>query len=191
MTTSRVRALSIALVALLASACLVVGMSAAEASSLPQSVPLRATFVDMFPGDSAHQAWTVDIPNDARVAKTDVVATGPGVAHWTATLCPRAGGPCVDLLAVGTGTVIDAGAYDLGIGVTLVSIDPGQSQSLDGRITLVESGGGSLAMTGADSVVPLLLAAAAACALGLLLVVLARRRRDDDDDTSLSNGARS
>lgn len=181
MTRTR-RLLSAALVATLASACLLAGTSGAAA--LPRSVPLTAEFTNLEPGDSASHAWRVDIPYDARVQRAVVHRDGSGDATWTATLCHAGGGTCVNLLAGPVGRTLEAGTYDLAVGVTVGAFEPGDSQQIEGQLTFVQRDSGSLAMTGAASLVPLLVAALAAVTVGLLLLVVARRRRSDDSITT-------
>ncbi|MDM7855421.1 hypothetical protein [Cellulomonas alba] len=172
---------SAALVAALVAACLLAGASGADA--LPRSVPLSVEFANLLPGGSASHSWQVDIPYDARLQKAAVHRQGPGVADWTATLCPSRGGACLDLLGAVDGKPVAAGSYVLAVGVTVTSFAPGDAQQMDGRLTFVQRDPGSLAMTGAGSVVPLLSAALAAVLVGLLLFVIARRRHSDEQVT--------
>jgi hypothetical protein len=187
MTTSpRTTALSIALVALLAAACVVTAGEAATAASLPRSVPLTAEFDDLRAGESASTSWDVDIPHAALITAASVRREGDDSVRWRATLCPAGGGSCVDLLGTPDGTPLAAGTYRLGVGVTMLALSAEPSQSIEGRVTFVERPAGSLAFTGSGSLVPLLLSAVAALAVGLLLFLAARRRRPADETEDLS-----
>ena len=178
-------ATSFALAALLAGASVVLGAGSAQA--LPQPVPLQVSFADLLPGDVRSTSWPVQVPYPAVIAQAALVKAGAGDLRWTARLCPVAGSACLDLLTAGVGTPLAAGDYELQVGLTVVDMQPGQSQSLEGRYTLVEdgllagTGGGPdvLASTGAPAL-SLGLTGVVVAVLGLLLVVLAHRRRGGD-----------
>jgi hypothetical protein len=185
-TTSRsTTPLSVALVALLVAACAIAGAGAADAAPLPRSVPMVAVFDGLMPGDSASRSWTVDVPRPALITDTAVRRTGESSAfRWHASLCPAAGGSCVDLLHSPDGTQLPAGTYRLGLGVTVVAVGAqsgsGSSESVEGHLTFVERPTGSLASTGSGSALLLLLSAAAIVAVGVCLLLAARRRRPAD-----------
>lgn len=178
-------AASFALAALLAGASVLFGASSAQALPLP--LPLQVSFTDLLPGDVRSTSWPVQVPREAVIAQAVLHKNGAGDLRWTARLCPVAGSACVDLMTAVVGTPLAAGSYELEVGLTVLDMQPGQSQTLEGRYTLVEDGllagtgggPGVLASTGTPAL-SFGLTAVAVAALGLLLVVLARRRRDDD-----------
>ena len=178
-------AASFALAALLAGASVLLGASSAQA--LPQPLPLQVSFTDLLPGDVRSTSWPVQVPHPAVIAQAALARAGTGDLRWTAWLCPVAGTACLDLMTAEVGTPLAAGDYELQVGLTVVDLQPGQSQTLEGRYTLVEDkvlpdtggGPGVLASTGAPAL-SLGLTAVAVAVLGVLLVVLARRRRADE-----------
>jgi LPXTG-motif cell wall-anchored protein len=177
-------AASFALAALLAGASVLLGASSAQA--LPQALPLQVSFTDLRPGDVRSTSWPVRVPRQTVIAQAALHKDGAGDLRWTARLCPVLGSACLDLMTAVVGTPLAAGAYELEVGLTVLDMPPGQSQSLDGRFILVEDGllagtgggGGALASTGFPAQ-SLGLTAVAVAVLGVLLVVVARRRRDD------------
>jgi LPXTG-motif cell wall-anchored protein len=187
-------AASFALAALLAGASVLLGASSAQA--LPQALPLQVSFTDLLPGDVRSTSWPVQVPRQTVIVQAALHKDGAGDLRWTTRLCPVLGGSCLDLMTAVVGTPVAAGAYELEVGLTVLDMQPGQSQSLEGRFTLVEDGlpsgtgtgtgtgtgggggGGVLASTGFPAQ-SLGLTAVAVAVLGVLLVVLARRRRDD------------
>lgn len=192
-------ATSFLLAALLAVAFVLLGAGTAQA--VPQSLPLQVSFTDLQPGDVRSTSWPVRIPQQAKIAQAVLHKDGPGDVQWTAQLCPVSGAGCLDVITAVVGTPIAAGDYTLRVGLTVVELQPGQTQSLEGRYTFVEdddglladtSGphgrGGALAATG-SSVLPVGLTAVAVAALGVLFVVLARRGDDEEADATGPEGA--
>ncbi|GEL95875.1 hypothetical protein [Cellulomonas composti] len=174
----RFAALALAFAALLGLASVV---GATRAQALPLSIPLEVTFRDMMPGESASHTWQVTVPERAVVSEARLEESGPGEATWTTELCPGAGA-CLDLGTLKVGTPLPAGSYDLRVGVTVHELDPGQTQSIEGRYTLVGApGDDGLASTGLGAG-PLAAAALAFALLGLLLLVVGRRRRTEHDE---------
>jgi len=169
--------------AVLAVACVFVGASGA--SALPSSVPLAASFSNLMPGDSASKTWRLVVPQEARVSQAVLNRTGTGVVDWRAQMCPTTGRPCVDLLKARVGTPVPAGTYELTVNLTVVELEQSETQSLEGRFTLVEAGGGELAHTGAQ-VWSAALASVLAAVVGILLVLVARRRHRDPDQPDLT-----
>ncbi len=170
---------SFAAAAALALASTVAGATSAQA--LPRAMPVEVHFRDLRPGSSASTSWALAVPRHAQVAQVAVTRTGTGVARWTATLCPSSGAACINLLAAVRGTSIPAGVYTLRVGVTMVDLDPGDTQSLEARYLLSEREAGPLAATGTAASTLAALAGAAAAA-GILLAALGRRRRALDDE---------
>ncbi|MEN0127997.1 MAG: hypothetical protein AAGC49_01055 [Brevundimonas sp.] len=166
----------------LAVACVFVGASGA--SALPSSVPLAASFSNLMPGDSASKTWRLVVPQEARVSQAVLNRTGTGVVDWRARMCPTTGGTCVDLMKASVGTPIHAGTYELTVNLTVVELEQSETQSLEGRFTLVEAGG-ELAHTGAQ-VWSAALASVLAAGVGILLVLVARRRHRDPDQPDLT-----
>ena len=74
---------------------------------------------------------------------------------------------------------VAAGAYDVTVSATNVSLGLGQTRALQGRVWF-EQTGGDLATTGAY-VWPLLGVSVALSVVGVLLVLLGRRRRREGD----------
>ena len=191
-------ATSLALGALLAGASVVLGAGTAQAA--PQALPVRVSFTELQPGDVRSSSWPVQIAAPAKVASAVLHQDGAPGVRWTARLCPTSGaGTCVDVMTLGQGASVAAGAYVMSVGLTVTGdLQPGQSHSLEARYTFVEDDDGmladtsgpfgsgrgrSLALTG-SAVLPLAASALAATTLGVLLVVLARRRRDDEVPTT-------
>ncbi|HEY0118127.1 MAG TPA: hypothetical protein VGC04_05040 [Cellulomonas sp.] len=191
-------ATSLVLAAVLACAWVVLGAGSAQA--LPRSLPLQVSFTDLQPGQTRSTSWPVQIPTRARITQAMLRQDGPGGVRWTARLCPVSGAACLDVMTAAVGTSITAGDYLLTVGLTVVDLQPGQSQSLEGRYTLVEDDDGVLADTGGDgpngglastglSVLPLGVTALALAALGVLLVVLARRRHEEQASDPPAEGS--
>ncbi|MDM7830494.1 hypothetical protein [Cellulomonas edaphi] len=180
MTTNprRFPALSAALAAALALGCVVLGASGSDA--LPQDVPLHVDFTELHAGAHAEKSWPVSLDYQAEVTSIVVDPVASGGLLWTATLCPTSGADCVDLAALRTGDLLDAGTYQLRVGVTVKQIDPNTSQEFEGRLRVREADAG-LAFTG-GSTTPLLLGALASGVVGVVLLLVGRRRRQDDAD---------
>jgi len=170
---------STALVTVLCVSLLVAVAGAASASGMPRSVPMTAEFTGLTVGESASRYWDVTIPEPAEVATVHVEEVAPETGAWSATLCPAAGGPCVDLLTAARGTQLARGAYRLGIGVTILAAGTATT-SIEGRLTFIERTG-SLAMTGSGLLLGLLPIAVATLVLGLYLILASRRRREAHD----------
>jgi len=166
-------AVSMTLAVVLALAAVLLGASASGAA--PRSVPLTFEFTGLFPGESQTQSRTYELDRDARVVSV-TTGTTPG-ATWTAQLCRN--GACTDVLTMRAGQELAAGDYDLRVGVTATSLQPGDVSSIAGRLSFVEAETGDLAETGVDPW-RVSLVALGLTALGILLVAAARRRRDDE-----------
>lgn len=200
-------ATSLVLAALLAVAFVLLGAGTAQA--VPQSLPMQVSFTDLRPGEVRSTSWPVRIPQRARISQAVLRLDGPGDVRWTARLCPVGGAACVDVMTAAVGTPIAAGDYVLAVGLQVVEMQPGMTQSLEGRYMLVQdddgvladtSGsfgrggsrpghGGSLAATGL-SVLSLGAMALSLGALGVVLVAIVRRRRDSErPDVPRAEGA--
>ncbi|HWJ86427.1 MAG TPA: hypothetical protein VNR62_13425 [Cellulomonas sp.] len=169
-------ATSFAVAAMLALACVLVGATGAQA--VPTTVPLEATFAGLLPGSSASRSWPVSVPQQAEVSRAVLHKQGGGDVVWHAELCPTTGTTCVDLMSATVGTAVPAGDYALEVGVVVAELEPGSTQSIEGRFTLVQSGG-ELAYTGAQ-VWTVALASLMAAIVGVLLLVVARRRQHEE-----------
>ncbi|MEZ0446801.1 hypothetical protein [Cellulomonas sp. ICMP 17802] len=181
-------ALSIALGAVLALACVVCGAAGAGAAALPRTAGMTFTFENLFPDRTVTQSRVLDVPTDSSITTVRLREGGPaGGVAWVASLCP-ASGSCVPLIDGGTGILVPTGRYALTVSATARTLVPGETASLEGHVVLVETGG-RLASTGADLVWPLLAAAVALLGGGMFLVALSRRR--DRQDPTPDRGAAS
>jgi hypothetical protein len=169
-------AASFAVAAALAVACMLAGATGAQA--VPTSVPLQATFAGLQPGSTASRSWDLSVPHQAQVTHAVLHKSGAGRVVWNAQLCPATGGSCVDLMTARVGATVPAGDYALTVGIVVTELEPGSTQTIEGRFTLAQTGG-ELAHTGAQ-VWTAGLASLAAAVLGVLLVVLARRREREE-----------
>jgi hypothetical protein len=179
MRSSFAPAASFATAAVLAVVCVLVGATGAQA--VPTTVPLQATFDGLLPGSSASKSWQFAIPHDAQVTRAVLRKQGPGRAVWHAELCPSAGAPCVDLMTASVGTPVRAGDYALTVGVVVTALEPGSTQSIEGRFTFAQTDG-ELAQTGAQVLATALGSVAAAGAGGILVLLARRRQRTETHD---------
>lgn len=169
-----VGAASMALAVLLTMAAVLLGASAARAQ--PTTVPLAFDFTGLLPGDSRTESYPYDLEQDARIVSVTFDTT-PG-ATWSAELCWHE--TCDDVLTMIPGDELAAGRYELRVGVTMTSLQPGATSSVSGQLSFVEAAAGGLAHTG-SAPWPVSLAALALTAVGLLLVLASRRRRRHDE----------
>jgi len=174
---------SIVVVALLALLSLVAGASGASAESGRTRVDLGVTFENLLPGQFERRTAPVRLAALSRVSTVRLVHQGrEGAVRWLVQLCPDAGGACTDLQGARDGVLLAAGSYSLVVGVTAVTLAPGEVSSIVGRVVFTRSGTGALASTGSDGVATLAALAAAALSAGFFFLLVARRRRLGSDD---------
>ena len=165
-------------VTVLALLSVVAGASGASADGGRTRVDLGVTFDNLHPGQFERRTAPVRLATLSRVSTVQLATQGrEGAVRWLVQLCPDAGGACTDLEEARDGALLGAGSYSLVVGVTAVTLAPGEVSSIVGRVVFTRSGAGALATTGIDGVAPLAALTAAALSVGFFLVLVARRRR--------------